>query len=337
MSRMALPVSRSLSAALLGRAVDFVAAPASPRPLAVLRIGLAAVLLVQGLCLVGSLEALYGSVGIVQQPIADALLTRGVPRASWAVEALAPLGLNESASLRALFFVYLAGLAGLLVGWHTRAMAAVALGLHLMLKSSSHLSAYGAYEFAHIALFYCMLFPVGHALSLDRRAGRVSGGPSADARLGLRVLQLHLCVVYFASGVEKATGEQWWNGEAVWRAVLRPDFMIFDMSWLAEWPRVAMLACWATLAIEIGYAFLIWPRWTRRAMALATVGLHLGIGVFLGLWAFAALMIVLNIAAFLVPADPASNRRRPVTDLAASPSPSVLPGASGSRPGPGAA
>src|SRR5262249_12827385 len=146
----------------------------------------------------------------------------------------------------------------------------------------------GAYEFAHIALFYCALFPAGHALSVDRWLGRVSGEPSADARLGLRLLQLHLCVVYLASGVEKATGQQWWNGEAVWRAVMRPDFAVFDMAWLADWPWVARLACWGTLAIEIGYAVLVWPRWTRRAMALATVGLHLGIGIFLGLWSFVA-------------------------------------------------
>src|SRR5262249_33730165 len=159
--------------------------------------------------------------------IADAVLLNGLPRAGWAVEALAPLGLSESASLRALFFTYLAALAGLLVGWHTRLMAAAAPLLHLALKASSQLSGYGAYQVAHIALFYCALFPAGHALSVDRWLRRVSGEPSADARLGLRLLQLHLCVVYLASGVEKATGVQWWNGEAVWRAVMRPDFAVF--------------------------------------------------------------------------------------------------------------
>src|SRR5262249_19525909 len=159
-------------------------------------------------------------------------------------------------------------------GWHTRVMAAVAFLAHLMLKADSQLTVYGAYEFAHIALFYCLWFPVGGAWSLDRRAGRASGEPSADARLGLRLLQAHLGVVYFASGIEKATGIQWWNGEAVWRAVMRPDFGYFDFTWLAAVPWVAMLACWGTLVIEIGYALFVWPRRTRRAMALATVGLH---------------------------------------------------------------
>jgi hypothetical protein len=50
-----------------------------------------------------------------------------------------------------------------------------------------------------------------------------------------------------------------------------------------------------------GYAFLVWPRRTRRLTALATLGLHAGIAVTMGLWSFSALMMVLTGSAFLVP------------------------------------
>src|SRR5262245_52755188 len=225
MSQIVVPHRSAL--ALIGAWLKaFVSAPASPRPLAALRIGLAAVLLLQSISLLGSVEALFGSQGYIQAPITEGTASPWLPRVTWATEALAGLGLNESATLRALFCAYLGSLAGLLAGWHTRLMALAAFGLHLALKTSSHLSAYGVYEFAHIGLFYCLWFPVGGAWSLDRRAGRTSGEPSAEARLGLRLLQLHLCVVYLASGFEKATGIQWWNGEAVWRALSRPDFAV---------------------------------------------------------------------------------------------------------------
>jgi hypothetical protein len=118
------------------------------------------------------------------------------------------------------------------------------------------------------------------------------------------VLQLHLCVVYLSSGLEKASGRQWWDGEAVWRALMRPDLGQFDFSWLAWHPWVAKLACWGTLAVELGYAFLVWPRRTRTAMAVATLGLHAGIAVAMGLYSFSALMMVLTAAAFLVPDGP---------------------------------
>jgi hypothetical protein len=85
---------------------------------------------------------------------------------------------------------------------------------------------------------------------------------------------------------------------------MRRDLGQYDFAWLAHAPWVAMLACWATLLVEIGYAFCVWPRRTRRLWALATVGLHAGIAVCLGLWSFSGIMIGLNIAAFLVPAEP---------------------------------
>ena len=53
--------------------------------------------------------------------------------------------------------------------------------------------------------------------------------------------------------------------------------------------------------VEIGYAFLIWPRRTRRAWAIAAIGLHLGVGLFMGLVFFSSVMILLTCSLFLIP------------------------------------
>ena len=303
---MILLISRPLLLArlLIEKTAEFVAAPARAQPLAFLRIGLAAVLFAQAVCYRNALPELYGSLGIVQAPIVEGLTPDNVPRVRLLTEALAPIGISEDGTLRGLYAAYLASLAGLAVGWRTRLLAVAACLVHLTLKYSGQLSAYGAYEFGHIGLFYCVWLPVGHAWSLDRWAGRVSGTPSADARLGLRLLQLHLCIVYLSSGVLKASGQQWWNGEAIWRALMRPDFGQLDCAWLASAPWLAALACWATLFVELGYAALIWPRCTRRAMLAAVIGMHVGIAVMMGLWAFSAVMIVLNLAALGIDATP---------------------------------
>jgi hypothetical protein len=290
---------------LLPALLTFVSRPASPKPLAVLRIGLSAVLLAQAYSLAGNLIELFGNLGIIQWGITPLAGAPGVPRVGWLVDALAPCGVSDVTVVRGVFLAYVGSLACLLLGWHTRVAAVLAWLTHTMLKSSGNASVYGVDEFAHIALFYCMVMPVGHALSLDRLAGRVRGEPSAEARLGLRVLQLHLCVVYVSSGIHKAVGEQWWDGEAVWRSLTLPNLACLDVSWLADAPWVAMLACWATLLVEVGYPLLVWPRWWRKLGALAVVGLHLGIAVGMGLVSFAAVMIVLNVAAFLVRAEPA--------------------------------
>ena len=85
-------------------------------------------------------------------------------------------------------------------------------------------SIYGVDEFAHIGLFYCIWMPVGQAWSLDRWG--VADAGTWEARLALRVLQLHLCIVYFASGIEKATGTDWRNGDVIWYALMRPALSI---------------------------------------------------------------------------------------------------------------
>jgi hypothetical protein len=291
--------------ALLYRALGaFVGEPASARPLAALRIGLAVVLLGQALAIAGSLYELYGDGGYVQWALIESFATPGTPRLSWFARALGWLGLGPAAAIRAVFLTYLGALVFLLVGWHTRIAALVAWLTHLAMNVTGGASIYGVDQFANIALFYCLLFPVAHSASLDLRAGRCRGEPSPGARLALRVLQIHLCIVYFTSGLAKAEGPNWYNGEVIWESLLRPDMAQFDLTWLAWYPWIPTLAGWGTLFLEIGYPALVFFRQTRRAGVLGIVGMHVGIAVFLGLWSFSAVMIVLNVAAFLVSPEP---------------------------------
>jgi hypothetical protein len=298
MNSTTIPTRQPILDRLVTAFVTFVSAPASAKPLAVLRIGLAGLLLVQALALGGVVTELYGPRGIIPWSIVHDQAVQGMPRLSWVVDALASHGVSADTCVRGVYLVYVGSLAGLLLGWHTRLSALVAWLTHLALMTSGNASIYGVDQFALIALFYCVCLPVGDALSADQTLGRVSGAPSPGARLGLRLLQLHMCVVYLSSGIEKASGEQWWNGEAIWRALLCPTSALFDFGWLAWAPWLAVVLCWGTLAVELGYAFLIWPRRTRKLMLLATVGMHAGIALSMGLVMFSAVMIVLNLAAF---------------------------------------
>src|SRR5262249_31273327 len=159
------------------------------------------------------LDLLYGQNGLAPWSVTDDLNHMAVPRVRWVAETL---GIDAGAALRLVFMSYVGGLACLLIGWHTRVMAVLAWLTHLALNASGAATTYGVDSIANTALFYCTWMPVGATLSLDLQTGRESGAPSALARLSLRVLQLQLCVVYLASGLEKASGSDWWTGEAVW-------------------------------------------------------------------------------------------------------------------------
>ncbi|AGP38161.1 HTTM domain-containing protein [Sorangium cellulosum] len=318
------PIGISCRAALsraASRVERFALAPASAEPLAALRIGLATVLLVQAALVAPALFELYGPAGILQGPLREAFAQIELPGIGWLAERLGPLGIGETSLLAGVGAVYVLSLASLLCGFRTRTSALLAWITHRLLMVTADATVYGADLFANIFLFYLVWIPSGAALSVDRRLrrpSRAAAEPTPAARLGLRVVQLHLCIAYLASGLEKASGASWWNGEAIWRSVMLPEYRQLDFSWLAWHPWIAQAAGWAVLGVEIGYAFLIWPRLTRRAVIVATALLHLGIAAFMGLGVFGAIMPVFTLAAFGVPADPRApspSRAAPLPDL----------------------
>lgn len=282
----------------------FFLAPAESTPLAVLRIGMAAVLLVQAALVAPAYFGLYDRAGFLQGPVQEDLAKPGLPTLTWLVEMVGHHGASDAPVLGAIAALYLLSLVALMVGFCTRIAAAIAWFIHLTLMTSGNASNYGADMFANIFLFYLIWMPSGDALSIDCRLSRPSRGPTWGARLGLRVAQLHLCIVYFTTGLAKAKGMDWWNGKAIWESLTLPDFHVFDFTWLASHPWLAMVMGWGVLGVELGYAVFVWPRRTRLFWVALTVGLHLGIMIFMGLHIFGAIMIVFTTAAFTVSAEP---------------------------------
>jgi hypothetical protein len=272
--------------------------PAAPDALAFLRIAVAALALVQLTILWPHLPALYGNFGLVQWVITDVGAGDWAPSLGKLGVLLAPLGVSAMTTLHGVFALYVVGLVGLLVGYRTRLFAALAWFTHGLTSANAALSLYGVDTILHVLFFYLVFMPSAGRWSLDARAGRASAAPSSVARVAQRTLQLHLCFIYLDTGLAKAQGVQWWNGEAIWRALMQPMFQAFDFSWLAAYPGLAKAACWGTLLVEVGYAAMIWVPRLGRHWLLATLLLHAGIAVCLKLWLFSLTMMAFNLAAF---------------------------------------
>lgn len=284
--------------------LDFMTRPASPRPLAALRIGLSAVLLTQALALAFNMLDLFGPRAIVQWRINEHMNVEGLPRLAWFASWFSGFATPEQVT-QGFFLGYVGGLSMMLIGWHTRIGAILAWFTHLVVFMTDRAAVYGVDDFAHIALFYCMWMPLGNYWSLDVLAGRASPAPSPEARIGLRVWQIHLCVVYLSSAIEKTlgAGSQWLTGELMWRTIMMPTFCRFDLAWMSEYPLLVKLGTWGPLGVEYLYAFLIWPRRTRSLMAWSTIGMHAGIAIVMGLRLFGAEMAVFTAAVWLFKAD----------------------------------
>lgn len=283
----------------LGRKLGtFFEGPISPVPLGVFRILIALFLLIQAAFWFPDWLAFMGPEGWLQWEISSALSPDWLLHAGTVYERLAPAFLSPEQFVWLLFWVYALAGFGLLLGWHTRYWAILAWLIHYVILSTLRTFTYGVDIFLHIALFYLVVMPVANLLSLDVKQGRKKDSPSWAVTLSIRALQIHLCLIYLSAGFEKALSPEWWGGNVLWRSLVQPDFRQFDFTWLANVPWVAIGLSWFTICVECLYGVAMWIPKVRMFWLAGIISLHLGIGIFLGLWLFGLIMIVLSVSAF---------------------------------------
>lgn len=194
------------------------------------------------------------------------------------------LGLSADLTAYVLAYGYLAASLALIAGRQVQGASVTLLLLHYLFFIAVPVYSYG-FDFGCLsALFYCAIHPLWRVIPT------------------LRLLQLHLCVIYLFGGLNKAVGSTWHNGEALWKAVQQPigEPLIDAVGWLPlPWLWAAL--GWGVMAAELSYAVLIWWRPTRPWILGIIVLMHTGIALLLGLYAFSALMILLNLTAFYYP------------------------------------
>jgi hypothetical protein len=172
----------------------------------------------------------------------------------------------------------------------------------------------------YLTLAHLFARPGTLALSLDRliwryrqlrlglaRPDMPGDTMASSATFAIRLMQIHFCIIYLASGLSKLMGPAWWNGTAVWYTVANPEFSALHlryyldlMTWLAS-HRILWEICITggtafTLILEISFPFLVWNRRWRWLMVIGAVLLHTGIALLMGLVGFSLMMLALLVS-----------------------------------------
>ena len=271
--------------------------PADPLPLAVVRIATGAILTWSCLVWLLDADAFFGPRGWLA-PGSVWRMNDQPWQWSWFFSADGPNAVRVLAGIALVAAVLLT------VGLATPLAAVVSLAGLVAAANRAPLNTFGLDDTLGMILVSLALGPSGARLSLDERflgAGAGRGAPSVRANVALRLLQVHLCVVYFFSGCGKLFGPSWWEGTALWGAAANVQYRTLDLTWLARHPLVVNALTLATLFWEVGYAALVWPRLTRPVVLALAGAVHLGIGLTMGMMEFGLAMIVANLA--FVPAD----------------------------------
>jgi hypothetical protein len=138
---------------------------------------------------------------------------------------------------------------------------------------------------------------------------RWNGMDSKDTstNIAIRLIQLHLCLIYFYAGLGKLQGETWWNGQAIWFSVASYEYQTLDLTWLADHMDWVALLTLITVYWEVTYPALIWYRLTRPIYLMIAVLTHLGIGLAMGMMTFGMVMLVANLSFIEFSAEPAQD------------------------------
>ena len=271
--------------------------------LAVLRIGLGLQVIVYALFLRNDWHYLFASSGkgLIGREVGEAITSFDsplIPTFGWLVALGRNLNMSEEAMLTVAWVGLLSAGCLLLLGLLCRPAAIAAWFVHICAAESGGLLAYGADSFMTTALFYLMLSPLPDHYSFDHWVAKTT--PKNPQLLGFwqRVLQVHLCFVYFIGGLAKCLGNGWWDGSNLWRSLIRPPFSLVPPDILVRFKYALPVLGISICLLEVSYPIFIWMKKTRLIWLVCILAMHAAIGILMGLYLFALVMIVMNVAAF---------------------------------------
>ena len=271
--------------------------PASLGQLALLRIGVGLVLLFTLFVASFDVQAHYSLNGW-----GDVLTLKGLDAAAWPFSVIDWFGndfwlwiVHVLALLAALAF-----LLGVLPTW-TGALTIVFL---LSYQHRNPAVVLGLDGLLLMGVFYLALTPSGRVLSVLEGVGPVQrpatplGHPDRPdgpewAGFPLRLLQLHVCALYFFSALGKLTPE-WLAGVIFWHPRVAETGLPLAYEFMAAHPQLTVFVIYGAVLFQLFFPVFVWLARFRYWMLGLAIVLHLATGILWGKLAFNLLLLVLD-------------------------------------------
>jgi hypothetical protein len=240
-------------AAVYGQWDRFWFAPQQPHTLALIRISGGAMLLYTHAVWSLGLSDFLGSHSWLS-PATVGLMTKPPDGPSYAWSYL--FHVQSPALLWLLHLGALVVFAMLTMGLYTRVVSVLAFVITLAYCHRLNGALFGLDQVNALIATYLMLGPAGAVWSVDRwlasRRGRLEPPrPSVGANIAIRLMQIHMCVIYMFGGIGKMRGDLWWDGSALWYAFALKDYQSVDMTWTVHFREVLALLTHLTLFWEV--------------------------------------------------------------------------------------
>jgi hypothetical protein len=272
----------------------------TPSFIVFLRVSIGLVLIVHFVSIWGDFELLYSNNSIIPLEIHGTVYSYNIIPYTQIETFLSHYFQNPNLVFK---FIYIALCISVIIGFFSRISAMALLALQISLVKSASLFMYGVDFFASMSLFYIFLFPTSSYFSVQKKffPKTIINFPVQSLNICKRILQLHICIAYFFSGLDKVLGFNWWNGESVWKSLNLPNFtnFIHIPSFFDEkYSVLYLLSGWLIIIVEIFYPIFININKTRKLWLTLTILMHVGIIISFNLFFFSSIMIIWNLTSY---------------------------------------
>jgi hypothetical protein len=268
--------------------------PTDAATLGAVRIAFGAVTLLWAMSLAPDVGAFFAPLGVIGRVDGTS------DPWAWSVLDLA----GSDFAVGALYIALLCGATGVLVGWHSRASAAVVLVALVSFERANPYVFNSGDSLLRLLALYLLIAPAGLAFSLDARRRGIPQ-PAYHPIWPLRLIQIQVSAMYLGAVWSKLDGEVWRDGSAVGYATRLPDLVRFPVSDLLGRSELAVhVATYGTMLVEAALVVGLWNRRTRVYALAAGVIFHLAIDVSIRVGFFTLAVFT----AYLSFADPARVR-----------------------------
>lgn len=103
-----------------------------------------------------------------------------------------------------------------------------------------------------------------------------------------------MCVLYFMSSLSKVQGEMWQNGTALYYVLRTAEYNSWPelTALIYQSPFLVVGATYAAVFVQLFLPFVLVNRTLKAVLLPMVMGMHVGIGILMGLPFFSAIMLV---------------------------------------------
>jgi hypothetical protein len=253
--------------------------PADPRIPALIRIGLASLVLVNLVAWFPYLEMWFGETGVLPGDL------EYLYPYQWSLLGLVP---RNHAALQVCYWLFTLQALCLLVGFASRFSAASVFVWLVSFQNRNQVILDGEDEVLRLLSFFLIFMPRAEVWSVDAwlwRRGDAVGlkgkvdhlYQSTSSPWAVRMLQYFMVLVMLATGLFKLSGQPWRDGTALYYVARLDDlFGRFPVPhYLFDTPWTVRAMTWSVLYVELAIPFLIWVPKARRFSLLVLLAFHL--------------------------------------------------------------